>query len=132
MKVIFRDIAAFEYEIYNKLLTQTKNIGWISKALDWAWESFKKDGWAYDGATFVREKNHQFWEVAAFIHDMLNEAGYVGRAVDLFFVEIMIALNYPAKEVRRRIVLMQFTFINVLWHKLRGTFKKNGLPEHLI
>ena len=129
MKAKFRDIAAFEYEIYNKLLAQTKNIGWISKALDWAWESFKHDGWTYDGATFVREKNHEFWEVAAFIHDALNSNGYVGKKPDLYFIKIMMVLNYSENIVFERCKWMQWTFINKYWHKVKGTFKADAIPE---
>jgi hypothetical protein len=114
--------------IYANLSIQCLGHKKAKKALNWSWEHYKKSDARYDGATFVREHNFEFWEVAAFIHDWLNANGYVGRAVDLFFIEVMIALNYPAKEVRRRIILMQFTFINVLWHKVRGTFKSDSIP----
>jgi hypothetical protein len=114
--------------VYNDLLSQCNGVEWIEFAFEQAWFSFKKDGWKYDGATFVREKNGNYWEVAAFIHDWLNMTGYVGKKVDLYFIKIMIALNYGENIIFERCKWMQWTGLNYFWHWLRFKNPVDGLP----
>jgi hypothetical protein len=118
-------------DIYNNLLSQCNGIEWIEQAFYFAWSDFKQGKFEYDGATFVIEVNNNFWEVAAFIHDWLNGIGYVGKAIDLYFIKIMIALNYSENRIFERCKWMQWTFLNVFWHKVKGTFKSKHLPYYL-
>ena len=85
----------------------------------------------YDGATFVKEHKNKFWEVASFIHDWLNVIGYVGKKVDLYFIKIMISLNYSENIIFERCKWMQFTWINKLRHKLKRTYISDSIPIHL-
>lgn len=118
-------------QVYNNLLSDCKGIDWIQFAFVKAWADFKAGIWKYDGATFVDEVDNDFYEVAAFIHDWLNSIGYVGKEVDLYFIKIMIALNYSENRIFERCKWMQWTFINVFWHKVKRTFKANDIPEFL-
>lgn len=117
--------------IYDILHSQCKGIKSIEEAFILAWKSFKKEGWNYDGATFVRENKDKFWEVAAFIHDWLNQEGYVGKEVDLYFIKIMISLNYSVNIIFERCKWMQWTWLNVFWHKVKGNYKGNKIPNNL-
>jgi hypothetical protein len=124
----YYQIKDIEKPLYNFMLSQCQGVKWIEQSFFDAWDSFKSEGWKYDGATFVREMNNQFWEVAAFIHDWMNNIGYVGPKVDLYFMRIMIALNYDEKIISERNRWMIFTFINYAWHALRFKSPKNELP----
>ena len=124
----YYNIASIEQAFYNELLSQCNGIVWIENAFKMAFESFKEDGWKYDGATFVREKDNNYLEVAAFIHDWLNHAGYVGKKVDLYFIKTMIALNYGENIIFERNKWMQYTWLNYFWHWLRLKQPKNTLP----
>ena len=104
---------------------------WIDKVFEEAWEAYTLNKFKYDGATFVRENRDIFWEVASFIHDWLNIIGYVGTVVDLYFLQIMFELDYPKSIQRERYKWMQWTFLNVLIHKVRGNYIGNTLPKHL-
>lgn len=117
--------------IYTDLLSQCNNIEWIKYAFQCAWKDFRNGKFSYDGATFVIENNNNFWEVAAFIHDWLNGLGYVGKDIDIYFIKIMIALNYSSNRIFERCKWMQWTFINVFWHKVKRTYKSNKLPQWL-
>ncbi len=128
MATKYKDITNHN-EVYIKLFTQCNNVEWIENALEQAWYSFFKDDWSYDGATFVREHKNEYWEVAAFIHDWLNSVGYVGKDIDLYFLEIMRQLKYSTRLIFERSKWMQFTFFNVFWHKIKGTYKSNKLPQ---
>lgn len=90
-----------------------------------AWEDFKAGKFSYDGPTFVRSRFKSRWELASFIHDWRNSMGNVGCEVDEEFFSIMIALNYPIHLIIERWLLTRFTFLNVLRHKLKGTYNKN-------
>lgn len=124
-------IQNIQQSLYDDLISQCNGIKWIENAFNLAWESFKKDGWKYDGATFVREKNNNYWEVAAFIHDWLNLTGYVGKVPDLYFIKIMIALNYGENIIFERCKWMQYTWLNYFWHCVRFKNPKNELPLEL-
>lgn len=114
------------------LITQCKGITWIERALELAWEDYKLSGWIYDGATFVREHNDNYWEVAAFIHDWMNHIGHVGKDVDLYFINIMISLKYPTRIIFERCKWMQWTLFNVFYHKyIKRDFVSTGVPEIL-
>lgn len=90
-----------------------------------AWRSFINNEWSYDGATFVPERyTSEIFELAAFIHDWRNSMGYVGSWVDNEFIDIMIATNYPFRLIKKRYILMRFTFVNVLIHKVKGNYQK--------
>lgn len=131
-KVTYKQLNVVEVQnIYHDLLQQCLGISWIEKAFMYAWDSFKTESWKYDGATFVREHNGNFWEVAAFIHDAMNHEGYVGKGVDLFFIRVMIELNYGERIIFERCKWMQWTWINVWRHKLKGNFKGNLIPGEL-
>lgn len=96
-----------------------------------AWIDFMLQKFSYDGATFVRERNPKtVFEIAAFIHDWRNLNGYVGKAIDNEFVCIMITLNYNPKLIIQRWLFMRLTFLNVLRHKILGTYKKQ-LPTNI-
>ena len=71
------------------------------------------------------------FEVSAFIHDWRNFKGYVGKEIDNEFLCIMIALNYKPNLIIQRWLFMRFTFLNVLRHKILGTYKKNCLMIYL-
>ena len=125
----YYQIKDIEQPLYTFMLEQCKGVKWIEEAFFNAWDSFKSEGWKYDGATFVQEKNNSYWEVAAFIHDYLNNIGYVGKEVDLYFIKIMIVLNYGERIIFERCKWMQYTFINYFWHWVRGRKPKNKIPN---
>jgi hypothetical protein len=125
-----------EVEIKNAqatLLHQCNDVDWIKNAFDLAWLDFKDAKFSYDGATFVREHENNFWEVAAFIHDWLNSIGHVGKGVDLYFIKIMITLNYGEHIIFERCKWMQWTWINVFKHRyLTNSFKSTQIPGYLL
>jgi hypothetical protein len=125
----YYQIKEVEEAVYFLMLKQCNGLKWIEEAFFSAWDSFKSIGWKYDGATFVREMNNIFWEVAAFIHDWLNHTGFVGTQVDSYFMKIMIALKYDEKIISERNRWMIFTFINYAWHWLRFKNPKNEIPK---
>ena len=132
MKYSFNQLSERERDIaYYEMLIQCNGIHWINRAFEKAWESYKKDNWKFDGATFVDEHNDYFWEVAAFIHDWLNHIGYVGKQPDLYFLKIMIELDYSENMIFERCKWMQWTFFNTFWHWLRGRHKGDDIPEFL-
>jgi hypothetical protein len=97
-----------------------------------AWIDFMLHKFSYDGATFVNERNPiTKFEVGAFIHDWRNLNGYVGKEIDNEFMCIMIALNYEPNIMIERWLLMRLTFLNVLRHKFKGTFK-NDIPLNIF
>lgn len=98
----------------------------VRELLVMAFWDYERGLWSYDGATFVQErfKTHK-WEVAAFIHDWRNSMGYVGSKVDQEFFSIMTTLKYPAKIVSVRWFLCRLTFMNVLRHRIKRTFKSS-------
>ena len=124
----YEQIKDIDNALFNLLINQCKGFKWIEEVFYLAWDSYKSDGWKYDGATFVQEQNNSYWEVAAFIHDYLNHIGYVGKKVDLYFIKIMIVLNYGENIIFERCKWMQYTFINFFWHWVRGKKPKNKLP----
>ena len=96
-----------------------------------AWIDFMLGRFSYDGATFVKERNPlTLFEVSAFIHDWRNCKGYVGKAIDNEFICIMVALNYKPNLITERWLFMRLTFLNVLRHKIKGTYKKE-LPTNI-
>lgn len=118
--------------IFNMMHSQCKGIDWIEAAFICAWSSFEYELWDYDGATFVREHEGNFWEVAAFIHDWMNVTGYVGKKVDLYFIKIMITLNYGENIIFERCKWMQWTWLNILNHKwIKRDFIANDIPDYL-
>ncbi|MFB9055050.1 hypothetical protein ACFFVB_18360 [Formosa undariae] len=117
--------------IYQDLLQQCNGIEWIENALEHAWRNFILYKWDYDGATFVVENNGNYWEIAAFIHDYLNQIGYVGKQPDLYFIRIMLALNYGENRIFERCKWMQWTWVNKLRHIIRLKFKGDLIPEWL-
>jgi hypothetical protein len=125
----YYQIKDIEQPLYTFMLEQCKGVKWIEQAFFKAWDSFKSEGWKYDGATFVKEQSNSFWEVAAFIHDYLNNIGYVGSKVDLYFMKIMIVLKYDEDIISERSRWMTFTFINYFWHWVRGRNPKNQIPN---
>lgn len=127
----YTEISSVSQHVYDNLLKQCNGVEWIENALHNAWESFQFEGWNYDGATFVRENNGNFLEVAAFIHDWLNNIGFVGKKVDLYFIKIMIALQYDENIIFERCKWMQYTFINYFYHLIRFKKPKNELPNYL-
>lgn len=97
-----------------------------------AWIDFQTGKFSYDGATFVKERNPiTKFEVGAFIHDWRNLTGYIGKEIDNEFMCIMIALNYKPKLITVRWLFMRLTFLNVLRHKIKGTYK-NELPINIF
>ena len=127
-----KDYTAVELSIIKAdLLSQCNGVEWVENALYLAWSDFVNGKFSYDGATFVIEVNNNFWEVAAFIHDWLNGVGYVGKDIDVYFIDIMRALNYSSNRIFERSKWMQWTFINIFWHKVKGTFKSKHLPYYL-
>tara|TARA_R110000744_G_scaffold121116_2_gene225544 strand:+ start:16639 stop:17025 length:387 start_codon:yes stop_codon:yes gene_type:complete len=124
----YDQIKEIEEAVFLCFFKQCEGIEWIEQSFFIAWESFKNDGWNFDGATFVREKNNNFLETAAFIHDYLNLVGYVGKKPDLYFIKIMIALNYGENIIFERCKWLQWTWINYFWHWLRGKKPKNKIP----
>lgn len=127
----FEQIKDIEKPLFELLISQCKGFSFIETALYYAWNSYKSDGWKYDGATFVKEKNNSYWEVAAFIHDYLNNVGYVGKKPDLYFIKIMITLNYGENIIFERCKWMQYTFLNYFWHWVRNKKPKNEIPNYL-
>ena len=129
----YTDLSIKEAEdIYNELKKQCNNVKWIEFSLSLAWNDYKKGHFDYDGATFVQEHNGNFWEAASFIHDWLNVIGYVGKQVDLYFIKIMIKLQYPENIIFERCKWMQYTFLNKLIHRIKRNFKGDKLPKILI
>jgi len=96
------------------------------------WFDFVMGKFSYDGATFVKERfSHTIFEVGAFGHDRRNSFGYVGKEIDREFLSIMVALNYKHNLIIERWFFMRLTFLNVLRHKILGTYKKE-LPTNLF
>jgi hypothetical protein len=85
-------------------------------------EDFKAGKFSYDGPTFVKSRFKQIWELASFIHDWRNANGNVGSEIDEEFFSVMIALNYPIKLIIERWLFTRLTFINVLRHRIKGTY----------
>lgn len=104
---------------------------WVEPVFLNAWNDYLNGVFKYDGATFVREVTDYFFECAAFIHDWLNSLGYVGKGVDIYFFDIMIALKYPTNIMFERNKWMQWTFFNTFWHKIKGTYISSDVPEYL-
>jgi len=117
--------------IYWEMHSQCNGIAWIEDAFTKAWIDFGKGCFKYDGATFVQEHNDKFWEVASFIHDWLNMIGYVGKKVDLYFIKIMIQLDYSENIIFERCKWMQWTWLNKFRHKLKRTFIADKIPCYL-
>jgi hypothetical protein len=96
-----------------------------------AWETYKTDGFTYDGPTFAKRRHAETdFEIAALIHDWRNSFGYVGKDVDREMFNIMISLNYPYELIVQRYWLTRFTFLNVIRHWIKGTLK-NSTPKNL-
>jgi hypothetical protein len=131
----FNDFSEAEIQIgYNSMIQELKvlpKVHPIKELFADAWIDFMLGKFSYDGATFVKERNPlTLFEVSAFIHDWRNCKGYVGKAIDDEFICIMIALNYKPNLIIERWLFMRFTFLNVLRHKILGTYKK-GFPNNI-
>lgn len=87
---------------------------------------YKMGLWKYDGPTFSKAPRG-FWEIAAWFHDWRNSFGYVGYYMDDEMFDIMIYLNYPLFAIRQRYLLTRLTFLNIIRHKIKGTYK-NAKP----
>jgi len=131
----FKDFSEAEIQIgHNSMIQELKVLPKfhpIKELFADAWIDFVLGRFSYDGATFVKERNPlTLFEVSAFIHDWRNFKGYVGKEIDNEFLCIMIALNYKPNLIIQRWLFMRFTFLNVLRHKILGTYKK-GLPNNI-
>lgn len=91
---------------------------------------YKTGVFKYDGPTFSKT-HYSFWEVPAFIHDWRNATGFISYTVDTEMFSIMIYLNYPMALISQRYLLTRFTFLNIIRHKIKGTFK-NYKPQNLF
>lgn len=132
----FKDFLEAEIQIgHNSMIQELKVLPKfhpIKELFADAWIDFMLGKFSYDGATFVKERNPlTLFEVSAFIHDWRNFKGYVGKEIDNEFLCIMIALNYKPNLIIQRWLFMRFTFLNVLRHKILGTYKKE-LPDDLF
>lgn len=132
----FKDFSEAEIQIgHNSMIQELKVLPKfhpIKELFADAWIDFMLGKFSYDGATFVKERNPlTLFEVSAFIHDWRNFKGYVGKEIDNEFLCIMIALNYKPNLIIQRWLFMRFTFLNVLRHKILGTYKKE-LPDDLF
>lgn len=132
----FKDFSEAEIQIgHNSMIQELKVLPKfhpIKELFADAWIDFVLGRFSYDGATFVKERNPlTLFEVSAFIHDWRNFKGYVGKEIDNEFLCIMIALNYKPNLIIQRWLFMRFTFLNVLRHKILGTYKKE-LPDDLF
>jgi len=131
--VYYKDLSPQEQaHAYKVMKAECSSTQWINDVFVIAWSDYVAGKFKYDGATFVQENKNEFWEVASFIHDWLNIIGYVGKQVDLYFIDIMIALNYPSNIIFERCKWMQWTWLNVLVHRIKRNFKGDKLPEFLI
>ena len=131
----FNDFSEAEIQIgHNSMIQELKvlpKVHPIKELFADAWIDFMLGRFSYDGATFVKERNPlTLFEVSAFIHDWRNCKGYVGKEIDNEFMCIMIALNYNPNLIIQRWLFMRLTFLNVLRHKMKGTYKK-GLPTNI-
>jgi len=132
----FNDFSESEIQIgHNSMIQELKvlpKVHSIKELFADAWIDFVLGRFSYDGATFVKERNPlTLFEVSAFIHDWRNCKGYVGKAIDDEFMCIMVALNYKSNLIIKRWLFMRLTFLNVLRHKILGTYKKE-LPTNLF
>jgi hypothetical protein len=132
----FKDFTEYELRIgHNYMLNELKVLPILHPIRELfadAWIDFMFHKFSYDGATFVKERNPiTIFEVGAFIHDWRNLKGYVGKEIDVEFLSIMIALNYKPKLIIERWLFMRLTFLNVLRHKIKGTYK-NELPTNIF
>jgi len=132
----FKDFTEAEIQIgHNSMIQELKvlpKVHPIKELFADAWIDFMLGKFSYDGATFVKERNPlTIFEVAAFIHDWRNSNGYVGKEIDIEFICIMIVLNYKHNLIIERWFFMRLTFLNVLRHKILGTYKKE-LPTNLF
>lgn len=89
-----------------------------------AWNDYAAGKFAYDGPTFSKRKFYATeFELAAFIHDWRNSLGFVSYAIDNEMFSIMITCNYRLELILQRYLLTRFTFLNIIRHKIKGTFK---------
>jgi hypothetical protein len=96
-----------------------------------AWIDFKQNKFKYDGPTFSKRRfNHTIFDVSSFIHDWRNSNGNVGKLVDKEMFSIMIKLDYHIDLISQRWLLTRLTSINVLRHKIKGTYVTNK-PSNL-
>lgn len=104
----------------------------IRKIYNNAVASFRNNEFSYDGSTFVKGRfGDTSFEVASFIHDYRNSFGYVGKSIDNELFSIMIVLHYPPKIIFERREWIRWTWVNVLRHKILGSYKKE-LPTNLF
>ena len=132
----FKDFTEAEIQIgHNSMIQELKvlpKVHPIKELFADAWIDFMLGKFSYDGATFVKERNPlTIFEIGAFIHDWRNSNGYVGKEIDIEFICIMIVLNYKHNLIIERWFFMRLTFLNVLRHKILGTYKKE-LPTNLF
>lgn len=129
----YKDLSPHQkIDAYDLMKSECNSVEWVNHVFELAWSDYAENKFKYDGATFVRENNNEFWEVASFVHDWLNITGYVGRDIDVYFIDIMIVLRYPTKLIFERCKWMQWTWVNVVIHKIKRDFISSKLPSHLI
>lgn len=132
----FNDFSEAEIRIgYNSMLKELEvlpEVHPIRELFAETWIDFIMGKFSYDGATFVKERfSHTVFEVGAFGHDRRNSFGYVGKEIDHEFLSVMIALNYKPELIKKRILFMLLTPLNVARHRFLGTYKKQ-LPTNLF
>lgn len=95
------------------------------------WRKFMKGEFAVDGATFIDEEDGCFFNIWWFIHDGRNSEGYVSKSVDSEMLDIMILTNTPNKHFKQAIPYLKFTWLNVIRHIIKCTYKRKK-PSNLI
>lgn len=95
------------------------------------WKSFMNGKFTVDGATFIDEEKDSFFNIWWFIHDGRNSEGYVGNTIDNEMLDIMTLTNTPAKHFKQAVPLLKLTWLNVIRHFIKGTYKRKN-PTNLI
>lgn len=122
----------FGFRYMVKELTDANAPDWLWKLWLMVWNDFKKEGFSYDGATFSAERSKEtLFEVGAFLHDWLNDLGIVSYTADAFMFRVMILLNYRWNLIVGRWIKTRLTFINIIRHRYKGTYK-GKFPVELI
>ena len=132
--IIYKDLSDIEKNIAESSLKAEliilDNNHKLRKLFYETWELYKDGKFSYNGPTFSKPYNKvTLFEVAAMIHDRRNSEGYIGKAIDNEMFDIMITLNYPLKLILQRWFLTRLTPLNILRHKIKGTYISNKVDN---
>jgi hypothetical protein len=131
---LYSELTELEKQLADSYMkSELKNLDFkhpIRLLFHYAWEDYKADKFTFDGATFSKKwHTATSFEIAALVHDWRNSMGFVGYAVDREMFDVMITLNYGLPYIIQRYILTRFTFLNIIRHRIKGTFKGSKLTN---